>query len=182
MRSVVVLLCVVFLSASCASAKSVGNLVCPCPKLPDDCKVVPPAEGECCSTCTTDIKCKPTGDISNVDGVLSWKPNPCEFCSCINGVPQCAIQDCAAPFCDNYVVPEGRCCPVCPPGNCDPTGEVLYDNNILSWKPDPCTYCSCADGQPFCVVQDCAAPPCDDYEVPEGQCCPICNSFDVPTQ
>ena len=66
-------------------------------KLPDDCKIVPPAEGECCSTCATD-KCKPTGEISNIDGVLSWNPNPCEYCTCISGMPQCIMQDCA-PFC-----------------------------------------------------------------------------------
>ena len=47
---------------------------------------------------------------------LNWRPNPCTFCSCVNGQPRCVIQDCAFPPCSNYVVPPGQCCPVCPNG------------------------------------------------------------------
>ena len=27
-----------------------------------------------------------------------------------------------------------------------------------------------------CNIRDCAAPDCDNYYVPEGQCCPVCSS------
>ena len=109
-------------------------------------------------------------------GVVSWSPSPCVHCTCVDEVAQCFIQDCAAPHCGNYVVPQGRCCPVCPlaADNCNPTGEIFYNNNILSWKPDPCTSCSCINGQPRCFIQDCAAPPCSNPVGSPGQCCPIC--------
>lgn len=108
-------------------------------------------------------------------GEDEWNPSPCVHCTCRDGVAQCFVQDCAAPDCDNYIVPEGKCCPVCPPNGCNPTGEIFRNNyNVLSWRPDPCTHCSCVNGQSRCVIQDCAAPSCSDYVVPPGQCCPIC--------
>ena len=120
--------------------------------------------------------CEPTGEIFYDDdgNVLSWKPSPCVFCSCVSGNSQCVIQDCVAPFCENYVTIEGRCCPVCPPGNCKPTGEVFFANGLLSWRPDPCTYCSCVDGKPSCAIRGCAAPSCPNYVIPEGECYPVC--------
>ena len=120
------------------------------------------------------IQC-PTGDGVTVNNdIVSWNPYPCVHCTCTNGVPRCAVQDCAAPSCENYFVPKGECCPVCPPGKCKPTGEIFYNNNVLSWKPDPCTHCSCINGQPQCFIRDCARPSCLNYFVPPGKCCPIC--------
>lgn len=114
-------------------------------------------------------------------GEVSWRPTPCTHCSCVNGESRCVIQDCAAPYCENYVVPQGRCCPVCPPGDCNPTGKVFYTNNLLSWKPDPCTHCSCVNGKTQCFVRGCAAPSCSNYIIPEGECCPTCpDLFDGP--
>ena len=43
-----------------------------------------------------------------------------------------------------------------------------------NWRPDPCTFCSCDNGKPRCFAQKCAVPLCSNYEVPPGQCCPIC--------
>ena len=122
------------------SGKSVGGLNCFCPCLPKGCSpYIPPVE--CCPRFTG---CKPTGEIIyGVDGnLLSWKPSPCEFCSCIIGKPQCAIQDCPGPILLELCDSKGRCCPICPPGDCKPTGDIFFDcNGILSWRPDPCTYC-----------------------------------------
>ena len=76
-----------------ASGKSVGGRNCFCPCLPiTGCSrpCIPP--GECCPRCRT---CKPTGEISYDDNgnLLSWKPSPCEFCTCVNGRLWCVIQD-----------------------------------------------------------------------------------------
>ena len=177
MKIVVIAILVVELGGLFASGKSVGSLNCLCPRLPiKGClrPYIPP--GECCPRCSG---CKPTGEISYDDdgNLLLWKPSPCEFCTCVNGRPQCVIQDCAAPFCENYVTVKGRCCPVCPPRGCNPTGDIFYDSNgILSWRPDPCTYCSCVNGRPSCNIRDCAAPSCPNYVIPEGECCPVCPS------
>ena len=130
-------------------------------------------KGRCCPVCPPG-DCNPTGDIFYENNILTWKPDPCTYCRCVDGHPLCAVQGCAPPYCENYVAVKGRCCPVCPPGDCNPTGDIFYDNGILSWRPDPCTYCSCVDGHPLCAVQSCAAPSCPNYVIPEGECCPIC--------
>ena len=112
----------------------------------------------------------PTGEgVTVINGIVSWQPDPCTHCTCTNGVTHCTIQDCAAPSCDNYVVPTGKCCPVClaVEDDCSSTFN-------LNWRPDPCTFCSCLNGKPRCLIRDCAAPSCSNYVIPPGQCCPIC--------
>ena len=177
MKIVVIFILVVGLGAIFASGKSVGSLNCVCPTLPIHCLLQYTPPGECCPRCAA--SCEPTGEIFYDDNrkLLSWKPSPCEFCTCIKGGPQCKIQSCAPPYCENYVTVKGRCCPVCPPGNCNPTGDIFYDRDgILSWRSDPCTYCRCVNGHPSCDIQGCAAPSCPNYVIPEGECCPVCPS------
>ena len=56
----------------------------------------------------------------------------------------------------------------------DDDGERDECGSKLNWKPDPCTFCSCVNGRPRCFIVDCAPPPCSNFEVPPGQCCPVC--------
>ena len=177
MKIVVIAILLVGLGVSFTSGKSVGSLKCLCPALPTiGCSLYTPP-GECCPRCAD---CEPTGEIfyDDDDGnLLSWKPSPCVYCTCVNGRSQCVIQECAHPPCDNYVGVKGSCCPVCPQGNCNPTGEVFYANGVLSWKPDPCTYCNCVDGEPSCFGERCLPPSCLNSVIPEGQCCPVCLNY-----
>ena len=114
-----------------------------------------------------------TGEgVTVINGIISWRPDPCTHCTCNNGVTHCTVQHCAPPPCDDYVVPEGKCCPVCSVVEDDCSSEFN-----LGWKPaDPCTFCSCVNGKPRCLVRDCAAPSCSNYVTPPGQCCPICTN------
>ena len=101
--------------------------------------------------------------------IATWQPDPCTHCICIDGKTKCEAQSCAPPPCNNYVVPVGECCPVCPPVEDDCESE--FNSN---WRPDPCTFCSCVNGKPLCSVRDCAAPSCSNFVIPPGQCCPVC--------
>jgi hypothetical protein len=71
----------------------------------------------------------------------------------------------------------------------DPQGTVstqgctadngVYYQNGASWNLDDCTFCSCENGEIFCAVADCAAPPCENPIYQEGQCCPICEEEEL---
>ena len=67
---------------------------------------VPPASVPICKVGTTGI----CGNRDNV------RVNPCTFGTCIDGKWSIAVIDCAAPCCQNPVVPCGQCCPICPNG------------------------------------------------------------------
>ena len=56
----------------------------------------------------------------------SWNPDDCTFCACEGGDIMCAVVDCAMPDCDNPVIVEGECCPICP-DDC----EESLDEEIL---------------------------------------------------
>jgi len=152
------------------SGKSVGSLNCGCPTLQIHCLLQYTPPGECCPRCAA--SCEPTGEIFYDDNgkLLLWKPSPCEFCKCVDGKPECTIQDCAFPYCDNYVGVKGICCPICPPGNCNPKDEVFYENDQLSWRLNPCTQCYCINGEPLCQVERCVPPlgVCLHPVIPEG--------------
>lgn len=78
----------------------------------------------------------PIGEgVTVSNGIVTWQPDPCTQCTCINGVTNCVTQHCAPPPCNNYIVPIGKCCPVCLAVEDDCGGEFN-----LSWRPDPCTF------------------------------------------
>lgn len=65
--------------------------------------------------------------------------------------------------------------PPCPTGS-----DVTIKDGVATWKPDPCTLCTCPDKTPMCAKIDCVDPPCSDYVTPPGQCCPICPNGPDP--
>lgn len=55
------------------------------------------------------------------------------------------------------------------------SGEVINQYGSLSWKPNPCTTCTCVSGNSHCTTQGCVPPPCPiQVTVPVGKCCPTC--------
>ena len=75
--------------------------------------------------------------------------------------------------CNAIFDPPDQCCPGCIITNgCDVHGEVI---GVHSWKPDPCTTCTCVSGAAHCTIQGCVTPACPTpVVVPVGQCCPVC--------
>ena len=62
------------------------------------------------------------------------------------------------------------------PQGCEDEDGVSYDHGV-QWSIDPCTLCSCDNGEIACVTEICQYPICEapNYlENIQGQCCPVC--------
>uniref|UniRef100_A0A8C2WQD1 VWFC domain-containing protein n=1 Tax=Cyclopterus lumpus TaxID=8103 RepID=A0A8C2WQD1_CYCLU len=54
--------------------------------------------------------------------------------------------------------------------------SVHQHNNI--WKPEPCRVCVCDNGVAVCDQVQCELlPGCEKAVTPDGECCPVCDSF-----
>ncbi|XP_038068738.1 zonadhesin-like isoform X3 [Patiria miniata] len=107
-----------------------------------------------------------------------WNPEPCLSCNCTGGSVDCTPIVCGI-FCTEYVQVPGECCPVCAEGpdvvpkTCTQDGTVYTEGE--TFKPDPCTSCSCQNElvqckDVLCVQVNCSVPL---VSVPE-ECCSIC--------
>ena len=45
-----------------------------------------------------------------------FRPDPCTFCRCSNGMSMCLAADCAPPSCVDFVQDPNQCCASCPNG------------------------------------------------------------------
>lgn len=60
--------------------------------------------------------------------------------------------------------------------SCTVDGEVYKHNDI--WKPEPCRVCVCDNGVSICDEVQCELlPNCEKVVTPEGECCPVCDTF-----
>lgn len=60
--------------------------------------------------------------------------------------------------------------------NCTVDGLVHQQNDI--WKPQPCSMCMCDNGVAVCDEIQCKLlPNCQKLVVPEGECCPVCDTL-----
>lgn len=55
--------------------------------------------------------------------------------------------------------------------------EEVYQHNDI-WKPEPCRVCVCDNGVAICDEVQCELlSDCEKAVTPEGECCPVCDSF-----
>ncbi len=69
------------------------------------------------------------------------------------------------------------------PQGCEDENGVSYDHGV-QWSIDPCTLCSCENGEISCITIDCAIPECEapNYlQDVQGQCCPVCVEVELET-
>ena len=62
------------------------------------------------------------------------------------------------------------------PQGCEDENGLTYDHGV-QWSTDPCTLCSCENGEISCITIDCAIPECESpnyLQDVQGQCCPVC--------
>ncbi|TKS66386.1 Extracellular matrix protein FRAS1 [Collichthys lucidus] len=163
-----------------------------------DCKTTEIPEGECCPVCSAE---RPKTDSCTENGKVygnndMWNPEPCRICVCDMGNVTCEDVVCEdLGDCEKTVTPEGECCPVCLSAastltpNTDPAtavdetkagctvDETLYHHNDI-WKPAPCRVCVCDNGVAICDEVQCELlPNCEKVVTPEGECCPVCETF-----
>ena len=67
------------------------------------------------------------------------------------------------------------------PQGCEDENGLTYDHGV-QWSTDPCTLCSCENGEISCITIDCAIPECEapNYlQDVQGQCCPVCVEVEL---
>ena len=63
--------------------------------------------------------------------------------------------------------------------SCTENGQVYTNRDI--WKPEPCRICVCDNGKVLCDEVQCdELSNCEQVIIPEGECCPVCQSGGSP--
>uniref|UniRef100_A0A672JZN4 VWFC domain-containing protein n=1 Tax=Sinocyclocheilus grahami TaxID=75366 RepID=A0A672JZN4_SINGR len=62
------------------------------------------------------------------------------------------------------------CCVVSP--RCVHNGKEFREGEV--YRMDPCWLCQCRGGVSFCSKAECTEMDCQNFYVPEGECCPVC--------
>ncbi|KAK2879228.1 hypothetical protein Q8A67_020019 [Cirrhinus molitorella] len=76
------------------------------------------------------------------------------------------------------------------PGNCCHTytcqrvsPRCVHDGKKFAegevYRMDPCWVCQCRGGVSFCSKAECAELDCENFYVPEGECCPVCIDVEL---
>ncbi|XP_041113770.1 kielin/chordin-like protein isoform X2 [Polyodon spathula] len=133
----------------------------------DRCTVCLCVKGEVrCSVGGECAGCSYKGNIYNNEESFNY--DECTTCVCLSGDVTCTAVQCNRVTCSNPVKRSGECCPVCL--------EDCVDGwrNGESWKPDPCSNCTCENGRVQCIDQECPPTNCQHPIIPRDTCCPEC--------
>ncbi|KAL1257116.1 hypothetical protein QQF64_012661 [Cirrhinus molitorella] len=153
-----------------------GRVECyvnPCPLR--SCQQPPATEGTCCPTCQT--RCEHEGKIYENGDVIVSRSNACTKCICSSGNIVCNNQPCPELSCNLVETVGGQCCPRC---------RTCVQDNVRhehgsQWKlsNDPCTTCTCMEGQVHCESERCNIRCRNPASPPRGSCCPVCDGCSV---
>ncbi|XP_023658128.1 cysteine-rich motor neuron 1 protein-like isoform X2 [Paramormyrops kingsleyae] len=125
------------------------------------------------------------------DSVLSKSYTPPTGC-CPTALPVCTCDfgACLKPECPSgqqlallreAAGEPGDCCSVyeCQRGSpkCIHKGKEFSDGE--GYRMDPCWLCQCRGGISFCSKAECAKLQCDNFYIPEGECCPVCIDVEL---
>ncbi|XP_067223297.1 cysteine-rich motor neuron 1 protein-like [Chanodichthys erythropterus] len=124
------------------------------------------------------------------DSVLTRSYTPPAGC-CPTAPAQCTCSRCPPPLdCSDghraVLVKEGTGAP----GNCCHTftcqrvsPRCVHDGKEFAegevYRMDPCWLCQCRGGVSFCSKAECAKLDCENFYVPEGECCPVCIDVEL---
>uniref|UniRef100_H3DJ98 Cysteine-rich motor neuron 1 protein n=1 Tax=Tetraodon nigroviridis TaxID=99883 RepID=H3DJ98_TETNG len=102
----------------------------------------------------------------------------CDLGAC--GKPQCPSGQRAVPLSKASGQP-GDCCDafecqkVSP--KCVHNGKEFSEGEV--YRMDPCWLCQCRGGISFCSKAECAEQECENFYIPEGECCPVCIDVEL---
>lgn len=139
-----------------------------------------------------DVTCPPLPVPScPQDSVLTKSYTPPAGC-CPSIPPQCTcdFSTCHKPQCTSgqRVVQlsqaggqPGDCCDVfeCQKvtPKCVHDGKEFLEGDV--YRMDPCWLCQCRGGISFCSKAECAELDCENFYIPEGECCPVCLDVEL---
>ncbi|XP_033987013.1 cysteine-rich motor neuron 1 protein isoform X3 [Trematomus bernacchii] len=94
--------------------------------------------------------------------------------------PQCPSGQRAVPLSEASGQP-GDCCDVFECQKVSPkcvhNGKDFSEGEV--YRMDPCWLCQCRGGISFCSKAECAELDCENFYVPEGECCPVCIDVEL---
>uniref|UniRef100_A0A3B4B6R0 Cysteine-rich motor neuron 1 protein n=1 Tax=Periophthalmus magnuspinnatus TaxID=409849 RepID=A0A3B4B6R0_9GOBI len=97
--------------------------------------------------------------------VCTTGPVPCEiplhefgFICLTKATPTLRLKP---PFCYLLITPK-----------CMHNGKEFAEGDV--YRMDPCWLCQCRGGISFCSKAECAELDCENFYIPEGECCPVC--------
>ncbi|XP_018422674.1 PREDICTED: von Willebrand factor C and EGF domain-containing protein-like [Nanorana parkeri] len=125
--------------------------------------------GQCCPDCSAG--CSYGRRTYKNDESFPSTSDPCLTCICLMGTVACSPIECA-PNCTYPFHDEGECCPVC--RDCTYEGRKVLNHQTFSLESDPCTQCTCRDGEVQCEAIFCSATCSHPYIFP-GECCASCE-------
>ncbi|KAM7375695.1 hypothetical protein PAMP_005480 [Pampus punctatissimus] len=123
--------------------------------------------------------------------VLTKSYTPPAGC-CPSILPQCTcdLRACRKPQCPSgqRTVPlsqasgqPGDCCDVFECQKVSPkcvhNGKEFSEGEV--YRMDPCWLCQCRGGISFCSKAECAELDCENFYIPEGECCPVCIDVEL---
>ncbi|XP_038047472.1 cysteine-rich motor neuron 1 protein-like [Patiria miniata] len=180
----------------CHNGKEMCSLIaCPVP----ECNQPTIRQGDCCPTCPDSLDngslepavshrvCQSLRGEYYIEGE-TWNADSCTVCVCHESRVLCSTTACPPLPCNQPVMGEEGCCPVCPdnslngsatpddvrpPSSCQMASGVFFESDA-SWKEDDCTSCTCQDGEVTCYSQVCTPVECRVPVLKKGQCCPVC--------
>ncbi|XP_030641382.1 cysteine-rich motor neuron 1 protein [Chanos chanos] len=148
-----------------------------------------------CQQAAEELKCAgvtcPTLPVPECpgDSVLTREYTPPAGC-CPTLPPQCTCGACHKPQCPSGQRPvpllesagtPGNCCTVYECQKVSPkcvhNGKEFSEGEV--YRMDQCWLCQCRGGISFCSKAECAQLDCDNFYIPEGECCPVCIDVEL---
>ncbi|CAH2326190.1 von Willebrand factor C and EGF domain-containing isoform X1 [Pelobates cultripes] len=146
-----------------------GSIECKKTDCVDTCPHPIIVPGQCCPDCSAG--CSYGRRTFRNNESFPSTTDPCLTCICLMGTVACSPIECALsctyPFHD-----EGECCPVC--RDCTYDGRKVLNGQTFSLESDPCTQCTCQNGEVHCEAVICSVSCSHPYVFP-GECCSACE-------
>ncbi|XP_053576426.1 von Willebrand factor C and EGF domain-containing protein [Bombina bombina] len=146
-----------------------SSILCKKTDCVDTCPHPIPVPGQCCPDCSAGCFYGKRTYRNNES--FPSTSDQCLTCICLMGTVACSPIECA-PSCTYPFHDEGECCPVC--RDCTYEGRKVLNGQSFSLESQPCTHCTCQEGEVNCEAILCSTSCSHPYIFP-GECCSTCE-------